>query len=284
MSTNATLARCAQRCSTIEAPIPLPPPVTNATRPSRLGYDAVRIMRSSLSTMDLITLRAAGAGLVLAPEAGGSVTRYWIERGGTTWDLLRPWAALRAGDAFECAGFPLVPYSNRIRAGRFSFQAREIVLPLNRPPERHSIHGLGWQTAWRPSDVREHQATLEFEHAAGAWPWAFRATQQLTLSPAGLSVALTLRNESDTAMPAGLGWHPYFPRTPRTTITADVQAMWLTDHEVMPTTLAPPRPGADLSRGVVIDTIALDNGFVGWNRRAAIEWPGMRLVMTAEAP
>jgi len=236
--------------------------------------------------MDLITLRAAGAGLVLAPEAGGSVTRYWIERGGTTWDLLRPWQAPRADDVFQSAGFPLVPYSNRIRAGRFSFQAREIALPLNRPPERHSIHGLGWQTAWRPSDVREHQATLEFEHAAGAWPWAFRATQQLTLSPAGLSVALTLRNESDTAMPAGLGWHPYFPRTPRTTITADVQAMWLTDHEVMPTTLAPPRPGADLSRGVVIDTIALDNGFVGWNRRAAIEWPerGMRLVMTAEAP
>src|SRR5499433_3729783 len=88
MSTNATRARWAQRCSTIDAPMPLPPPVTNATRPSRLGYDAVRIMRSSLCTMDLITLPDGGAGLVLAPEAGGSVARYWIERGGTAWDLL----------------------------------------------------------------------------------------------------------------------------------------------------------------------------------------------------
>ena len=61
--------------------MPLPPPVTNATRPSRLGYDAVRIMRSSLCTVDLITLRAGGAGLVLAAAAGGSVARY------------RPWAA-----------------------------------------------------------------------------------------------------------------------------------------------------------------------------------------------
>src|SRR5215467_4516606 len=101
MSTNATRARCAQRCSTIEAPMPLPPPVTNATRPSRLGYDAVRIMRSSLCTMDLITLRADGAGLVLAPEAGGSVARYWIERSGIAWDLLCPWREPRADDVFE---------------------------------------------------------------------------------------------------------------------------------------------------------------------------------------
>jgi len=236
--------------------------------------------------MDLITLRAGGAGLVLAPEAGGAVARYWIERGETVWDVLRPWRAPRADDVFESAGFALVPYSNRIREGRFAFQGREIVLPLNRPPERHSIHGLGWQTAWRPRDVGDREAALEFEHAAGAWPWAFRAAQRFTLSPERVSVVLTLRNESDTPMPAGLGWHPYFPRTPRTTIIADVQAMWLTDREVMPTSLARPRPEADLSRGVAADSIALDNAFVGWDRRAVLEWPepGMRLVLTAEAP
>src|SRR5215470_13441460 len=116
MSTNATRARWAQRCSTIEAPMPLPPPVTNATRPSRLGYDAVRIMRSSLCTMDLITLRAGGAGLVLAPEAGGSVARYRIERGGTAWELLRPWPAPRVDDVFGSAGFALVPYPWAFRA------------------------------------------------------------------------------------------------------------------------------------------------------------------------
>jgi aldose 1-epimerase len=236
--------------------------------------------------MDLITLRAGGAGLVLAPEAGGAVARYWIDRGAAAWDVLRPWSAPRVDEVFESAAFALVPYSNRIRAGRISFQGREVVLPLNRPPERHSIHGLGWQTAWRPRDVREHDAILEFRHAAGAWPWAFRATQHFTLGPASLSVELTLRNESDTPMPAGLGWHPYFPRTAGTTITAAVRAIWLTDDEVMPTTLAPPRPDADLSRGISVDTSALDNCFVGWRRGAVIDWPepGIRLVMAAEAP
>ena len=235
--------------------------------------------------MDLITLRAGGAGLVLAPAAGGSVLRYWIDRGPASLDLLRPSATSQPADPFESAAFALVPYSNRIRAGRFPFRGRAVRLPLNRPPERHSIHGLGWQAAWRPLDVRAHEATIEFRHDTSAWPWAFRATLRFVLEPSSLNVVLALTSESDSAMPAGLGWHPYFPRTPRTRITADVQAMWLTDDEVMPTTLAAPKPEADLSRGALVDAVALDNCFVGWRRHAAIEWPeaDTRLVITADA-
>ena len=46
--------------------------------------------------MDLITLRAGRAGLVLAPAAGGAVVRYWIDRGAGTWDVLRPWPVPRS--------------------------------------------------------------------------------------------------------------------------------------------------------------------------------------------
>jgi aldose 1-epimerase len=54
----------------------------------------------------------------------------------------------------------------------------------------------------------------------------------------------------------------------------------------MPTALAPPETGADLSRGIAVDTARLDNCFVGWGHRALVEWPerGARLVMTAEPP
>jgi len=236
--------------------------------------------------VDLITLRAEGAGLVLAPAAGGSIVRYWVDGGAAPLDVLRPWLEPRQGDPFEAAAFPLVPYSNRIRAGRFSSQGRDVALPLNRPPERHSIHGHGWQAGWRPLEVQAREAVLEYRHAADAWPWAYRATQRFVLVPWSLSVALTMTNESDTAMPTGLGWHPYFRRTPRTTLTADARAIWLTDDEMMPTTLAVPRPEADPRRGLMVDTVALDNCFVGWRRRAVVERPedGLRLVMTAAAP
>jgi aldose 1-epimerase len=230
--------------------------------------------------MDLITLRAGDAAVELAPEAGGSVTRYWIERGPVTREWLRPTpaGALRAGHPYLAAAFPLVPYSNRIRAGRFSFRGRSVVEPLNRPPERHAIHGHGWQARWQPTEVTAATARLEYRHPAGAWPWAYHATQRFTLTPSGLTVELSLSNQSAAPMPAGLGWHPYFPRTPRVTITADVRAMWLTDEEKMPTERVAP-PAAPFGRG-------RDNCFVGWSRRVTIDWPelGARLVMRATPP
>ena len=238
------------------------------------------MLGSGARAMDLITLRAGDAAVELAPEAGGSVTRYWIERGPVTREWLRPTpaGALRAGHPYLAAAFPLVPYSNRIRAGRFSFRGRSVVEPLNRPPERHAIHGHGWQARWQPTEVTAATARLEYRHPAGAWSWAYHATQRFTLTPSGLTVELSLSNQSAAPMPAGLGWHPYFPRTPRVTITADVRAMWLTDEAKMPTERVTP-PAAPFGRG-------RDNCFVGWSRRVTIDWPelGARLLMRAESP
>jgi len=246
------------------------------------------VLGSGARAMDLITLRAGDVAVELAPEAGGAVTRYWLERGAVTREWLRPTpaGALRARHPYEAAAFPLVPYSNRIRAGRFTFRGRAVVEPLNRPPERHAIHGHGWQAPWRPLDVRAAEARLEYEHAPGAWPWAYHATQRLTLTPSGLTVELSLSNRSAAPMPAGLGWHPYFPRTPRATVTADVGAMWMTDEEMLPIELVAPPAAVDLGRGVTADAVALDNCFVGWSRHAAIDWPELdaRLVLRAEPP
>jgi aldose 1-epimerase len=238
--------------------------------------------------MDVITLRAGQASVRLAPGLGGAVTRYWDDLGGATVEWLRPTApdAPGGGDPYRRAAFPLVPYSNRIRDGRFVFQGRAVTLPLNRPPERHSIHGHGWQAAWTPVEVDAARAEVEYRHAAGAWPWSYRARQRLTLAPDRLTVELALANEGPTPMPAGLGWHPYFPRTPRTVVTAAVGAMWRTDAEVMPTGLVPAAPPRDPGRGIRPDDVALDNAFTGWSGCAVIEWPERRarLVVTAAPP
>jgi aldose 1-epimerase len=238
--------------------------------------------------MDIVTLRAEAFRLQLAPGAGGMVTRYWLERGGRVWEWLRPASDLAVSqrDGYEAAAFPLVPFSNRIRGGRFRFAGRDVTLPLNRPPERHAIHGQGWQAEWTTREVSATTALLECRHAPDAWPWAYRATQRFALSSTGLTVELALHNHSDVPMPAGLGWHPYFLRTPRTTLTAAVERIWLTDAEMMPTELAPSPVAARLSAGVAIDAVPLDNGFTGWSRRAVIDWPerGARLIMTAERP
>ncbi len=102
----------------------------------------------------------------------------------------------------------------------------------------------------------------------------------------GSTATLELVNRSDGAMPAGLGLHPYFPRTPETRVVAEVSELWQVDVEVMPCARVRPEGASDPARGVFADRVALDNVYTGWDGRATIEWPERRarLEMTAVEP
>jgi aldose 1-epimerase len=238
--------------------------------------------------MDLITLRGEPLGVVLAPAVGGSIARFWSEGARGSVELLRPAsdAALRDRDPAAMASFPLVPWSNRIREGRFTFGSRAVSLPPHPPRDPHTIHGHGYRAAWSVLKAGSASAVLEHRHAPDAWPWAYRAVQHVELTATTLRLQLLLTNESDAAMPAGLGWHPYYPRTPETTLTASVAALWLTDAEILPVARVAPTPDLDLRRGLAVDRVALDNAFVGWDGRALISWPdrGAQLRLDASDP
>jgi aldose 1-epimerase len=238
--------------------------------------------------MDLVTLRSGPLGVEVSPDVGGSITRFWLERGREAVDLFRPATAdaVAGRDPRGMACFPLVPYSNRIRGGRFSFRDQVVRLAANDPAERLPLHGVGWRMPWRPTQIGPASVTLEIGHAPGAWPWAFRATQRVALDDSWLTLALAVTNDSDVAMPTGLGFHPYLPRTSRTTLTARVGQVWLTDGDQLPVTLVDPPPGSDPGDGLSVDTVALDNCFVGWHGRAAVTWPErrLRLTMAADPP
>lgn len=240
------------------------------------------------SPTPVITLRAGGAEVGVAPALGGSITRYRSTAGTLAHDWLRDTRAadLASGAADRLACFPLVPFSNRIRDGRFAFGAHSIRLPLNCPPEPHAQHGQGWQARWTVVDSTADRLAIEYVHPAGAWPFPYRALQDIALSVDALEVTLRVENRGRESMPAGFGLHPYFPRTAQCRISADVGAMWATDAEVMPTTLTVADPRLSTSEGLPIAGAVLDNGFTGWGRTATIAWPesGARLVLEADPP
>ena len=97
---------------------------------------------------------------------------------------------------------------------------------------------------------------------------------------------MEVENLGAEAMPLGMGWHPYFPRTPGATLTADVLEMWRADSEVMPLELADPPAGFKPGQGIRPASVALDNCFTGWNGGAVIDWPecGARLTLAAGPP
>ncbi|WP_063922675.1 aldose 1-epimerase [Azospirillum argentinense] len=224
----------------------------------------------------------------LCPERGGVVASLaWRGANGTI-DLLRPasdWA-LRHGSAIDMGCFPLVPFSNRIAGGQFTFDGRAVRLPLDGDGNPHVIHGHGWRTAWTVEDATASSARMVFRHPADAWPWRCRATQTVVLEEDGASLTLSLVNEDDTPMPAGIGLHPYFPKPPGTRLTARVGGVWLNGPTILPVERVAVPPRWDFTTGIVMDRTVLDNGFTGWDGVAALDWPTLdrRLSIETDGP
>ena len=234
-----------------------------------------------------LELRAGPSVLVVSPETGGSITRYGSDHDGGTIEWLRPALpdAADVGSAGDTSCFPMVPFSNRIREARFHFRGRLIQLPQNFSPEPHAIHGHGWREAWKVIDGGEHSATIEYRHAAAAWPWAYRARQAFALTPDRLTVRMSVTNESPDPMPVGFGLHPYFVRTPAVRVRAAVQSMWSADANAIPSRLVLPPESLLLDgEGLSPDATPLDNNFIGFGGQAIIAWPEWkaRLWMTAD--
>ena len=218
---------------------------------------------------DLLTLALGDTELVLAPGVGGSIAAFrWRGR-----DVMRPatTAALAARDPLGMAAFPLVPYSNRIRRGRFDWDGRRVILPLN-VAEPNSLHGTGWQSPWSASGVTATAARLTYVHVAGAWPWDFVATQDFVVQPSGIDWVIAVTNHGPTPMPAGLGLHPYFANPAGTRLLARTEGWWRTDAEVMPVAYVED-PTTELTARLHPADHDTDNVFAGFGGDARIEWP-----------
>jgi len=209
---------------------------------------------------------AAGAWeATLRPEIGGAIAS--LRRNGA--EVLRSMPPA-ATSPLEAACFPLVPYCNRIRGGRFSFDGHEVALPANFAPEAHSLHGLGWQRPWRIEGQWGSECLLVDEYDGnGAWLWAYRAEQRVRLTPRGCMVMLTLANRSNDAMPAGLGLHPYFRRQQESALHFAAYHVLRTGPNVLPTGVtAPANHFADWGKGALLPLETVDHCFVRWNGEA----------------
>lgn len=211
-----------------------------------------------------------GFELGLAPETGGSVTHFRF-RGV---DLLRPEEPELPGLPLpmSLAAFPMFPFSGRVARGQFDWKGRRVSLAPNFPPEPHAIHGQSWLAPWRARQINAETASLHYTHEADAWPWAYEAVQVFRLTAEGLVLELSLTNLSDETMPAGLGWHPYFPAADAN-IQAGIVQVWPINSDKL--TSRPSDPAADeqLAGGRAISSLRLDTPFLTDSAGVKIEWP-----------
>jgi aldose 1-epimerase len=233
----------------------------------------------------LPTLSSGALSLLLSPGEGGGIARFdFASADGGATPMLRG-VAPGEGGILDQASFPLVPFVNRIRGGRFTFRGREVALTPNLAGDPSPLHGHGWLGAWDLMAATESEASLAFDHSAGEWPWAFRAAQHFALDESGLTLTLSCTNESGEPMPCGLGLHPYFPCTPDTVVDAEVDCAWTVDERTLPVERVAAEGRYDL-RSRRICGAGLDNGFGGWRGRAHIadpSWPFELHIWSPEA-
>ena len=234
-----------------------------------------------MATDELVTIAAGNLRLQLSPSIGGAIS-------GFTWDGSRP--ILRESHsplekAVDAASFPLVPYVNRIRGGRFSFRGHEVRIAPNMAGDPSPLHGQGWINRWSIEWARERQAALRFRHEPGEWPWLYDAWQGFELDEGGLTIKLECQNLAEEPMPCGLGQHPYFPCGPETRLDTEVTHVWTIDEHVLPVEKVPAEGRFDLRDRLVCGQ-GLDHGFGGWGGEARMsdpDWPYELRLKSADA-
>ena len=226
----------------------------------------------------MLRLSVSDAVLDINPDVAASLWRFTVKGR----DVLRP-TPDGATEALLTGCFPLVPFANRIRNGEFVLEGHKVKMPGNHLGSPHTLHGHGWKNPWRVVEATPSRAVLSYHHAADSWPWDYETTVVYELRGDGLRCFLNVKNLSPGAMPAGLGFHPYFNRTRATRLKANVDGVWISDDQTLPRNWHAGTLKKDWVRGDTLDhDKTIDNCYTGFTGRAEI-FEGDRLTHTMRA-
>jgi aldose 1-epimerase len=233
----------------------------------------------------VVEISAGPLSLGLAPEVGGSVAYFRLERGDATIDLMRPLsdADRRAKNPVGAAMFPMVPFANRIADNAFSFGGRAYRFAANNPPERFHVHGTGWRSAWSVASAGRERAVLELVRERPDEPYSYRATQTFVVTPTALTVSTTIENRGTVAMPFGFGQHPWFERAADVEIRFNAGVFWIEgwDHVASERIVTPPELGFTTWRR--LPSARRNNCYGLWDGRVEIRWPSRRMGLRIDA-
>ncbi len=234
---------------------------------------------------DAVFIESGPLTLELWPSIGGCVAAFSWQHAGRCIELMRRATprGLPERDGRELASFPLFPFSNRVKDGRFSFQGRDVELLRNTPPD-HPIHGHVWQ---RPSTLvakTANAAELVCRYPGGDWPWAYTARQTFSLSSAALTVELELKNDGASPMPCGFGMHPYYERTEGVRLQARAPVRWVGNQYLLPEWSEPTPEAWNFTAPRELSPLAeMDGCFGEFGGSARLEWPEKATALDIEA-
>ena len=163
----------------------------------------------------------------------------------------------------------LMPWPNRIRDGRFSFNGRDHQLALTEPKRSHASHGLARWAAWTLEEHTANSVSLVCRvMAQSGYPWTVDLHVLYDLGADGLTVTQTATNLADEPAPYACGAHPYLSDgTPangaidQLELTLPAGTRTLTDERLIPTSTVPVDEAHDFRAGRAIGTVAFNETY-----------------------
>ncbi len=151
----------------------------------------------------------------MIPGYGGAINEVVLKKNN---DLHSIHKAAKSLEAFNAVSIPLyagtflAPFPNRVANGRYEFGGDTYFLDHTDPGLPNALHGFLYNAPFTVSvlDQKAGQVVLECSFGGDAgYPFKvfFRNTYQLSANE--LCIRSYVRNESGTAIPFGMGWHPY---------------------------------------------------------------------------
>lgn len=172
---------------------------------------------------NMITLSSSNVEIVIDAEHGARLSSV---RFGET-EVLVP---RTNDDSFSWGCYPMAPWAGRTRNGIFDYQGTSVQLPINSAP--HAIHGFVHDATWQVVNTLPTSATLRVD-LDQRWPFAGWVEHRISVDSTSvnmqLSVHATEHNDETIAMPAQVGWHPWFVRPVQ--LEAEFKTMYIRDSD-----------------------------------------------------
>ena len=150
-----------------------------------------------------VVLRAGNARMAVDLRGGG-LRRLVVGE----WDVLDGYPSGTVPEGWR--GAVLIPWANRVRQGRWTWEDRHLQLDVSSTDQPHALHGL---VAWQPWSVLEAAAdsvsvaTVLEPHPG--YPFRLAAAVDYVLAPDRLTTTVRVRNPGPRAAPVAAGMHPY---------------------------------------------------------------------------
>jgi aldose 1-epimerase len=167
----------------------------------------------------------------------------------------------------------MAPWPGRLDGGRLRWRGR--TWQLERTHGRHAIHGLTVAAPWEVDRAGATEAALSISLDRRGWPFCGTVRQRTRLEPGRLVLEAEIR--AGAAMPAALGWHPWFRRRGDVAVRVDADRV-LEMRQMLPTGETRPVAGRfDLRGGPILGRRRLDDVYLGARSPVEIAWPDLKL-------